>query len=282
MPIKVLNNKGEGYTDTIIAGIQYAINHHANIINLSLGYDVDSKAMHEVIQQAVSHNILVVAAAGNDGNNWIKGESEEIPPDGTPDTNRTTTITAFPANYEEVISVGAVEQLNNGSLTVADFSNAMKIDVAAPGVNIYSTHLDGVNPYMSGTSQAAPFVAGFAALIKANNAKLDVAHIRAIIENSATSPNLQPLSYTNVNRQGDNKLYSYDLLGHGIINGQKAFQQARLDMIPDKNQLDAGGTVTFNVYVEDIHGDVIPDNSDVTLSGNSILKTLISGMRSRL
>lgn len=263
MPIKVFNENGESTTATVIAGIQYAIDNKANIINLSLGSYSDSQALHDLIKQAVNSNILVVAAAGNDSDNWINNESGQLD-NPHEDFVRTAHVANFPAIYDEVISVGAIEELNDGSSTVADFSNVLKVDVVAPGVSIYSTYLRGGYMYMDGTSQATPFVSGLAALIKANHPDITVGHLRSIIENSASKlPSLQ-LSYSNVNINGDPTLRNFDYYGHGLINGRNSFESASLHMIPDLSQL-SGNTVTFTVYSEDIHGKIQANNSSQVL-----------------
>lgn len=271
MPIKVLDQKGAGTTETVIAGIQYAIDHNANIINLSLGSDENSQALHEIIKQAVSRNILVVAAAGNGSNNWIKTESGQLD-DPQTDITRKAQITDYPALYEEVISVGAVEQLDDTSLTVADFSNTIKVDVAAPGVNIYSTYLNSGYQVYAGTSQATPFVSGLAALIKANNPTISVANITSLIENTATPmPNLN-LPFANVNRYGNNVLGGSDFYGNGLINGKKLFTLPRLEINP---VIGTDNTVTLNVYDKDVYGNITDSNFYVSVYNYSIMEDSI-------
>ena len=138
----MLDNNGGGSYDTIAAGLRKAIDLNVDIINMSLGAPSEPPTfIHDLIKEAVSKGIIVVAAAGNDGH-----------------------AVNYPARYDEVIAVAALDQ--NGSLatfTSKDFT----IDIVAPGVDIYSTHLNGNYCKMSGTSQASPFVAGICALIKA-------------------------------------------------------------------------------------------------------------------
>lgn len=266
MPIKALNAGGEGSTDEVVQGIQYAIDHHADIINLSLGSSDDSKAMHDVIRHAVQQGILVVAAAGNESNNWIHGDAGQIydPPNVTV---RKAALTNYPAFYDEVISVGAVEQLVDTSLTAADFSNLIKIDVAAPGVNIYSTYLDHSYAYMSGTSQAAPFVSGFAALLKANNPALDASRLRGIIQNSASIsalPDLR-LNYVNVGRE----INVHDLFGYGLINGKKPFEKGNLHIVPDLSRHPSDNSITLGISAEDHRGTLQSVTSQVYLAAKS-------------
>lgn len=266
MPIKVLDQKGVGSTATLLAGIQYAIDNHADIINLSLGSYGDSKSLHDLIKQAIDHNILVIAAAGNDSDNWISDEPGQLDSDPLKDISRKAYPTSYPALYDEVISVGAVEQLYDTNLTVADFSNVLKVDVAAPGAYIYSTYLNGGYKFMHGTSQATSFVSGLAALIKANNPNISAIHLRAIIENSATQLPSTALSYGNLKPNSLITLKNFDFYGHGLINGQKPFQSESLEMIPDLSQLPVN-TVSFTVYSRDIHGNIqVNNNSQVHLT----------------
>jgi major intracellular serine protease len=144
--IKVLDRNGSGQYDWIINGISYAIEQKVDIISMSLGGPADVPELHEVIQKAVANNILVVCAAGNEGDG--QDATEEL---------------AYPGSYNEVISVGAI----NLERKISDFSNSNKeVDVVAPGENILSTYLKGRYAKLSGTSMATPHVAGALAIIK--------------------------------------------------------------------------------------------------------------------
>ncbi|MCM3666950.1 S8 family peptidase [Mesobacillus subterraneus] len=144
--VKVLNKAGSGKYDWIIKGIHYAIEQKADIISMSLGGPADVPELHEAIKTAVNNNILVVCAAGNEG-------------DGDDSTNEF----AYPGAYNEVISVGAIN-LERGS---SEFTNSHnEIDLVAPGEGITSTYLNGKYATLSGTSMAAPHVSGALALIK--------------------------------------------------------------------------------------------------------------------
>jgi len=144
--VKVLNRKGSGQYDWIINGINYAIEQKVDIISMSLGGPNDLPELHEAIKRAVSNNILVVCAAGNEG-----------------DGDDSTDEFAFPGRYNEVISVGAI----NFERRPSDFTNSHnEIDLVAPGEKILSTYLNGRFATLSGTSMAAPHVSGALALIK--------------------------------------------------------------------------------------------------------------------
>lgn len=139
MPINVFNGD-KAYTSDIIKAIQYAVQNGANIINFSLGMPTFSKELEEAIQSAYKSGVLIIAASGNDSN------SEKF----------------YPASYREVISVSATDQKDQ----LADYSNyGSDIDLSAPGTQILSTLPNGMYGFFSGTSMAAPIVAGAAALL---------------------------------------------------------------------------------------------------------------------
>ncbi|TFE23072.1 S8 family peptidase [Cohnella luojiensis] len=145
--IKVLDKNGSGQYEWIINGINYAIEQKADIISMSLGGPEDRQELHEAIQKAVSHNILVICAAGNQG-------------DGVDSTDEFD----YPGCYNEVISVGAIDLERRSS----DFTNSNnEVDLVGPGEKIISTYLNGKYATLSGTSMATPHVAGAMALIKA-------------------------------------------------------------------------------------------------------------------
>ncbi|MFH1399460.1 MAG: S8 family serine peptidase [Candidatus Woesearchaeota archaeon] len=145
--VKVLNNRGEGYVSDVVKGINWAIDNHVNIILLSLGSDTYSEILRESVEKAYASNILVIAAAGNN-----------------------PSIIYYPAAYDSVIAVSAIDK----NLQIADFSSrGTYIDFAAPGVSILSTELGGGETISSGTSMAAPHVAGVAALYWSENPELD-------------------------------------------------------------------------------------------------------------
>jgi major intracellular serine protease len=144
--LKVLGKNGSGKYDWIIKAIQYAIDQKVDIISMSLGGPNDVKALHDVIIEAVDQNILVVCAAGNDGDG--KDSTDEF---------------VYPGFYNEVISVGAVNLERKSS----GFTNSNnQVDLVAPGEKIISTYLNGTFATLSGTSMATPHVSGALALLK--------------------------------------------------------------------------------------------------------------------
>ncbi|MCB1174259.1 MAG: S8 family serine peptidase [Leptospiraceae bacterium] len=122
MPVRALGETGIGFTSSIVQAIDYAIQNHANVINLSLSglEGSDGDLLYQAIDRARTNNILVIAAAGNSHKN---NDLESV----------------YPASYNlaNIIAVAAVD--NSGNL--ASFSNygSTTVDIAAPGSNIYST-----------------------------------------------------------------------------------------------------------------------------------------------
>lgn len=137
--IKVLDRNGSGYLSDVIDGIDWATTHNMKVVNMSLGCDCPSQAMHDAVNRAYASGMVLVAAAGNSGGPVI-----------------------YPAAYPEVIAVGASDSTN----TVPYWSSrGPELDVVAPGVSIYSTYKGNKYTTLSGTSMAAPHVAGTVALL---------------------------------------------------------------------------------------------------------------------
>ncbi|MHB8898315.1 MAG: S8 family serine peptidase [Thermoguttaceae bacterium] len=205
--VKVLDSSGYGTVADIAAGVNWVVAHNAQgdadieVINMSLGLQGTSSALHEAIQGAVGAGIVVVVAAGNSA-------MDVLGPDGQADTNDDF----IPAAYSEVITVSAMVDTDGipgglGAATssgrddsFASFSNYSNtsgaIDLLLPGVNIWSTWYDGSYVEMSGTSMAAPHAAGLAAryiaekylssiLRTAPTSKDDVAAIRLALVGQA-------------------------------------------------------------------------------------------------
>ncbi|MCM3586545.1 S8 family peptidase [Mesobacillus maritimus] len=149
--LKALTGTGSGNYQWIINAINYAVewrgeqNEKVRVICMSLGGPEDVSELHQAIQNAVAQNISVVVAAGNEGD----GQEE-------------TYEYAYPGAYNEVISVGAVSM----DLQLAPFTNTHdEIDLVAPGVEVMSTYPDNKYAKLSGTSMAAPHIAGAIALL---------------------------------------------------------------------------------------------------------------------
>lgn len=179
IPIKALDWQGSGFNSDIVKGIDYVTDLRRKgvpvaVINLSLGGGGYSAALYRAVARARNHEILIVAAAGNDGEN-------------------NDFVGSYPANFklDNVISVTAT----NAAGELPSYSNIgpSSVHLAAPGDEILSTSLTDTSygPYrkLSGTSMASPHVAGIVALIAAANPSLSLLQVRQILFN-----NTQPLS----------------------------------------------------------------------------------------
>jgi len=141
-PVKVLDQDGEGNIDDVIKGIDWCIDNNIQIINMSFAIKEDSPDLHNAIVKALHAGIIIVASA----NNSFGG------------------VVGYPASYEEVISVTAIDK----KLSIAKSSPQGKIDFSAPGVNIITTSNNCYYKECEGTSFATPYVSGIISLILEN------------------------------------------------------------------------------------------------------------------
>jgi subtilisin family serine protease len=214
MMIRAVPNGDERDKD-IANAIRYAVDNGANIISMSFGkgYSPDKKAVDDAARYADAHNVLMVAAAGNDGQDL--GKNETYP-------NPAYVAGGRAANW---ISVGASSWKGGDSLA-AHFSNYGKnqVDVFAPGVDILSTIPGNDYERDSGTSMAAPVVSGLAALIMDYFPSLSAADVRRIILESATRHPTQMVSLPGSDRERV-PFGSLSATG-GIVNAYNAVKMA--------------------------------------------------------
>ena len=140
MNVKVLADNGAGTHSAIAAGIIWATDNGAQIINMSLGGGASSQTLEDAVNYAWSRGVVVVAAAGNNGNSYMM----------------------YPAAYANCLAVAATDR-NDARASWSNYGDW--VDVAAPGAGIYSTTKGNSYGYMAGTSMASPHVAGLAALV---------------------------------------------------------------------------------------------------------------------
>jgi len=170
MSCKFLSSTGAGADSDSIACIDYACDHHANIINCSWGHQGGySKSLKRALQRTHDEQIIVVVASGNNG--WNA--------DTYPD---------YPSYYhfDNMVTVAATTS-NNELASFSDYG-AKTIQLAAPGQNIYSTTIGSNNmsyAYGSGTSFATPHVAGALALLKARFPRLSYRELIKHLMNTA-------------------------------------------------------------------------------------------------
>lgn len=195
MPVKVLDDKGIGNTETIVKGINYAVEKGADIINLSLGTPYRSMAVEDSVNNALANDVVVVAAVGNDYSGPV----------------------SYPAAFEGVIGVGAIDYYKYDFIRASYSNVGPEVDLVAPGTDILSTipmnqgSGIGVEGYdlKTGTSMASPFVAGLAALLKADDPTLSYNEIKAKLQENAIDIDIDVWD-----------IYSKDkYFGYGLING---------------------------------------------------------------
>lgn len=214
MPLKALNDRGEGRPSDVIRAIDYAIENGADIINLSFTSFNYSEAMQAAIRRAHEADVIVVAAAGNE---QVSGEGYDV--------NKTP---IYPACYDGelvgenmVIGVAATDALDQKTRFSSYGSRC--IDITAPGISFFSTITKGsisgdVNKlydgYWSGTSMATPLISASLALIKQANPELNRRDIVNIL--FASTDDISRLNPTYVG-----------MLGNGRLNINRAVEMAK-------------------------------------------------------
>jgi Subtilisin-like serine proteases len=169
MPVKAMDKTGEGTDDIIADGIVWAVNHGADIINLSLGSDTETAILRSAVEYAVENGVLVVAAAGN-----FNPQKES-----NPGIN-------YPASYPNVIAVTATDSNDRIANISATGSESV---LSAPGMNIVSDYWtkDEGSTYAvaDGTSMASSFVVGVAAMIWSKHPDWPAEQVKIALENGA-------------------------------------------------------------------------------------------------
>jgi thermitase len=197
MPVRVLDRTGAGYNTDVAAGINWAFQHGAKVLNLSLGSISSSALMESAVNAAYAHGSLVVAAMGNCRTECTINDKQY--------TNPTT----YPAAYNHVMAVAATSR-SNPELYAYYSQTGSHCDIAAPGGETDINYADGIYStlptysvylntqwgyfqnydYLQGTSQATPFVSGLAALVWATKPDLAPDQVEAAIEDTAFDPAL--------------------------------------------------------------------------------------------
>ncbi|MEM0197200.1 MAG: S8 family peptidase [Sulfolobales archaeon] len=195
--VRVLNANGGGYVSDVAKGIVEATkgpdntpgtSDDADVISMSLG-GPHSQTLYNAVLYAHSYNVVLVAAAGNEG----------------------ASTPSCPACYSEVIAVGAIDQ----NLSVPSWSNKNS-DLVAPGVNILSTWPRNKYAYLSGTSMACPHVSAIVALMQAiriadGKDKLSPTQVKGILITTATD----------LGSSGYDEIY-----GYGLVNAVASVNRA--------------------------------------------------------
>jgi len=210
LPVKVINDQGEGTYFQVIQGIDWAADNGADVINISLGGDSESTFLEDALKDAYDKNIVIVAAAGNEG-----------------------AAVLYPAAYDDYCLAVAATNYNDERVTFANSSEidlekwesnyGPEVDVAAPGqwiMSLVPSWYPGQVPpwepddlpygFGRGTSVATPHVAGLAALIKSIKPWLTNAQIMNVIR--YTAEDINSADYPGKD----------DFVGYGRINMEKA------------------------------------------------------------
>lgn len=157
IPIKCFENGYSTKADVIAKAINYAVNDcKCDIINMSFGFSGNSSYLKEVVNNALENGVILVAAVGNNGNSNMK----------------------YPAGYEGVIGVGAVDK-NRAICSFSQHNNS--VDVTAPGIDILGYCIDGYSSN-SGTSFSAPYVTAAAAVAKCIFPNITPAEFESLIK----------------------------------------------------------------------------------------------------
>ena len=235
MPLKALNQTGNGSTFDVAQAVYYAVDHGAQIINLSVGasgskWPCNWPEIEAAFNYAVSQGVLLVVASGNNGQDGVN----------------------CPGAYDQAMAVGSTTPTDERSF----FSNyGPRLDITAPGSSIYSTVPDGYG-YKNGTSMATPYVSGLAGLLWSFAPSLTAAQVREMIQSSA-----EDLGLTGWDEE----------FGHGRINALHALQAVSLQSSPPQltflvDDENGSAPVSDNIQVTSLLSETI--TWTVTISPN--------------
>lgn len=201
MALKFLGADGSGSTSDAVAAIYYAVNNGAQVINNSWGGSSYSQALHDALSYAYSRHVLIVSAAGNYGKN-------------------NDSVGMYPANYPVPGQISVAATTDNDNL--ASFSNygASNVHIAAPGVSILSSVPGDAYRFMSGTSMAAPFVSGLAAMIWREAPNLSGYQVKNLMMNTSTI-----LTSLNNKTQSRGRADAYDAISAARLQVNTAASQ---------------------------------------------------------
>ncbi|MDT7985606.1 S8 family serine peptidase [Clostridium perfringens] len=246
LPIKILNKDAVTNVDMIAKGINTALDRGAKVILMSFSSLSYSRSLKEAIDRAERSGAVLVAASGN--------EASRV---------------AYPAAYPTVVAVGAV---NGKNQAIYQSNTGPELNIVAPGLNVYTTKLGGKYGSFSGTSAAAPQVAGAAALILARYPKLTALDVRQMLYQTATD-----LDESGWDRQ----------TGYGLLDVNKAVRSALSgDFLEPNNSLQRAKAFPIE---QQIRGNLGPNDTvdwfkmDVPYDGKvSFTATINSGVSSAM
>lgn len=194
--IQVLDARGFGKVSQVVEGLQWAVEQRLQVVNMSLGLAEHSETLAVAVRKASQSGVLLVAAAGNGGD---------------------LGSVLFPARYPEVVAVAATTREDKRA---SYSSRGPEVDVAAPGEEILSTYPGGRYKTMSGTSMAAPHVAGVLSLLLSAYPQNSPQWARSrLLESAHPLPGLSP-----------------EEQGAGLVDAVQALQAAGKARLPKKDK----------------------------------------------
>ena len=249
LPLQALDDDGYGNSLSVGEAVYYAVDQGADIISISLGTSADDPYMRQAILYAMAHNVIVVAAAGNDGCNCI----------------------SYPANYPEVVAVGA----SNSSGQVASFSSyGANLDITAPGEDMTVptwTKNNGTSAYASGvagTSFSTPFVAGLLGLMKS-------------YQPDASWEELTGVLFENSNRKSLTAASPHsNSFGFGFVRADAALDRAYQPFQPVITY-DFSGTILGTDRIKACDSGILPGSYIYQLSKSGTIKYTINQYENR-
>lgn len=231
MAVKILQSSGFGTAGHLAAGINYAANNGATVINMSLGSYAESLTVKNALENAYS-NCALVAAAGND-------------------EYAISFMRMFPACYPFVLGVQASDQSgskasfsnfdDSGPYNTGEFEGYANYEIYAPGVNILSTFPYGIYHYLNGTSMSAPIVSGAVALLKSYYPIITAEEIFARLIQGSNGGNLNIYNSLTINLVPILRFVNYTILD--TVAG-----------CDHDGKIDAGETIEIKIEVQNVGG----------------------------
>jgi subtilisin family serine protease len=268
MPLKVLDDNGEGRTSDVVRAIDYAINNKADIINFSfVGLDY-SRGLYEAITRAHQAGIIMVAAAGNEQS---QGEGYDL--------NETPMYPACDDGSDNmVIGVAATDAVDQ-KLPFSSYGSRC-VDIAAPGVGFFSTVVyaptqrigsqyfdQRFGGYWSGTSMATPVVAGVLALVEGVNPSAKAKNVQDTVLASADDISLLNPNFIGKIGRGRVNAFSAVVLAERQLaeNGEKIILAPAANSISDIRETSADGALIkkFNAFPINFRGGASLAGGDV-------------------
>ncbi len=234
--VRVLDRENRGRLSDIVEGIYWCIDQDVDIINMSFGTPRESEILRDAVQAAANAGILIVGSAGNGGSE---------------------AGIEYPARFEEVVAVGAV---GTDAKRTEESATGSELELVAPGEQIAVKSMFGMETVSSGTSMAAPHIAGAAAVLMEQDAQKDAVQVRAVLNESGN-----PLGSKEEYGSGIVDIaYAKQLLEEDVVTSQEGSVCAYADGQQTERVRDAVQTFEEVDYVEgrwgkDKHKELMQD-----------------------